>query len=32
MIDHPADAVIKSVQVRVTDLQGVTKATQTVRL
>ena len=32
MIDHPADAVIKSVQVRVMDLSGATKATQTVRL
>ena len=32
MIDHPTDAVIKSVQVRVMDLQGATKATQTVRL
>ncbi len=32
MIDHPAEAVIKSVQVRVMDLQGATKATQTVRL
>lgn len=32
MIDHPAAAVIKSVQVRVMDLQGTTKATQTVKL
>ena len=32
MIDHPAEAVIKSVQVRVMDLQGATKATQTLRL
>ena len=32
MIDHPTDAVIKSVQVRVMDSQGATKATQTVRL
>ena len=32
MIDHPTEAVIKSVQVRVMDLQGATKATQTVRL
>ena len=32
MIDHPAGAVIKSVQVRVMDAQGATKATQTVRL
>ena len=32
MIDHPAEAVIKSVQVRVMDAQGATKATQTVRL
>ena len=32
MIDHPADAVIKSVQVRVMDLVGATKATQTLRL
>jgi hypothetical protein len=32
LIDHPAEAVIKAVQVRVMDTQGVTKATQTVRL
>ena len=32
MIDHPVEAMIKSVQVRVMDLQGATKATQTVRL
>ena len=32
MIDHPAAAVIKSVQVRVIDAQGATKATQTVKL
>ncbi len=32
LIDHPAEAVIKTVQVRVMDTQGVTKATQTVRL
>lgn len=32
MIDHPAGAVIKTVQVRVMDAQGATKATQTVRL
>ena len=31
MIDHPADAVIKSVHVRVVNAQGATKATQTVR-
>jgi hypothetical protein len=32
MVDHPPEAVIKTVQVRVMDAQGVTKATQTVRL
>jgi hypothetical protein len=32
MIDHPLAAVIKSVQVRVMDLQGTTKATQTIKL
>ena len=32
MIDHPAAAVIKSVQVRVTDSSGATKVTQTLRL
>ena len=32
MIDHPAEAVIQSVQVRVMDAQGATKATQTLRL
>lgn len=32
MIDHPTGAVIKSVQIRVMDLSGATKATQTVRL
>ena len=32
LIDHPPEAVIKTVQVRVMDAQGVTKATQTVRL
>jgi len=32
MIDHPAAAVIKSVQVRVMDTQGATKVTQTLRL
>lgn len=32
MIDHPVAAVIKSVQVRVTDAQGATKVTQTVRM
>ena len=32
MIDHPTEAVIKGVQVRVMDSQGATKATQTVRL
>ncbi len=31
-IDHPAAAVIKTVQVRVLDAQGVTRATQTARL
>ena len=31
-IDHPAAAVIKTVQVRVMDTQGATKASQTVRL
>jgi Tfp pilus assembly protein PilN len=32
LIDHPPGAVIKSVQARVLDAQGATKATQTVRL
>lgn len=32
MIDHPSGAVIKTVQVRVLDAQGATKATQTLRL
>ena len=32
MIDHPVAAVIKTVQVRVMDAQGATKASQTVRL
>ena len=32
MIDHPATAVIKSVQVKVMDAKGAVKATQTVRL
>jgi hypothetical protein len=32
MIDHPPGAVIKSVQVRVMDAQGATKASQTLRL
>lgn len=32
MIDHPAAAVIKSVQVRVMDAQGATKVTQTIRM
>jgi hypothetical protein len=32
LIEHPPEAVIKTVQVRVMDTQGVTKATQTVRL
>lgn len=32
MIDHPPGAVIKTVQVRVLDAQGATKATQTLRL
>lgn len=31
-IDHPAGAMIKTVQVRVLDTQGVTRATQTARL
>jgi hypothetical protein len=31
-IDHPPGAVIKSLQVRVMDAQGATRATQTVRL
>jgi hypothetical protein len=31
-IDHPPAAVIKTVQVRVLDAQGVTRATQTARL
>jgi hypothetical protein len=32
MIDHPADAVIKTVQARVIDNQGAVRATQTVKL
>jgi hypothetical protein len=32
LIEHPPEAVIKTVQVRVMDTQGVTKATQTLRL
>jgi hypothetical protein len=32
MIDHPAGAMIRTVQVRVMDAQGATKATQTLRL
>lgn len=32
LIDHPAAAVIKTVQVRVMDAKGATQATQTVRL
>lgn len=32
MVDHPAAAVIKSVQVRVMDTQGATKVTQTIRM
>lgn len=32
MIDHPADAVIESVQVRVTDALGATKVTQTLKM
>jgi hypothetical protein len=32
LLEHPPEAVIKTVQVRVMDTQGVTKATQTVRL
>jgi hypothetical protein len=32
VVEHPPEAVIKTVQVRVMDTQGVTKATQTVRL
>jgi hypothetical protein len=32
LIDHPPGAVIKSLQVRVTDTQGTTRATQSVRL
>lgn len=32
MIDHPAGATIKTVQVRIMDAQGATKATQTLRL
>ena len=32
MIDHPAEAVIKTVEARVTDSQGTVRATQTVRL
>jgi hypothetical protein len=31
MIDHPADAVIKTVQARVLDNQGAVRATQTVK-
>lgn len=32
LIDHPTGAVIKSVQARIIDAQGATRATQTVRL
>jgi len=32
MIEHPADAVIKTVEARVTDSRGTVRATQTVRL
>jgi hypothetical protein len=32
LIDYPSDAVVKSVQVRVTDNQGGVRATQTVKL
>jgi hypothetical protein len=32
LVDHPAGAVIKTVQARVIDAQGATRATQTVRL
>jgi hypothetical protein len=32
LIDHPAEAVIKTVQVRVMDAKGATQATQTLRL
>jgi len=32
LIDHPPQAVIKTMQVRVMDAQGATRATQTVRL
>jgi hypothetical protein len=32
VVEHPPEAVIKTVQVRVMDTHGVTKATQTVRL
>lgn len=32
LVEIPAEAVVKTVQVRVTDAQGATKATQTVRL
>lgn len=32
VIDHPPGAVIKSVQARITDAQGVARATQTVKL
>jgi hypothetical protein len=32
LIDHPPGAVIKTLQVRVIDAQGATRATQTVRL
>ena len=32
MIDHPAEAVIKTVEARVTDSHGAVRATQTVRL
>ncbi|MDP3224916.1 MAG: hypothetical protein Q8M96_17410, partial [Rubrivivax sp.] len=32
LIDHPPEAVIKAMQVRVMDAKGVTRATQTVSL
>ncbi|MDP3224752.1 MAG: hypothetical protein Q8M96_16580 [Rubrivivax sp.] len=32
LIDHPPEAVIKAMQVRVTDAKGVTRATQTIGL
>ena len=32
MIDHPAEAVVKTVQVRLTDKKGAVRATQSVRL